>query len=85
MSFRLTYLLPISMVNENMKRAQKRDAVLRERFHFRRGLPTCQSPPEAPMHTAVHGTSSQDIELMTIDEIINGKQVCGGNISTTLL
>ncbi|PAV67901.1 hypothetical protein WR25_24148 isoform B [Diploscapter pachys] len=34
-SFRLTYLLPISMVTENMKRAQKRDAVLNQKFLFR--------------------------------------------------
>lgn len=34
-SFRLTYLLPITLVNENMKRAQKRDAVLNQKLHFR--------------------------------------------------
>jgi len=40
-SFRLTFLIPISKVNENMGRAQKRDAVLEQKFWFRRGLQTC--------------------------------------------
>lgn len=35
----------IFQVNENMMRAQERDAVNRMRFYFRRTLTTCDSPP----------------------------------------
>uniref|UniRef100_A0A915HQN0 Glutamate--cysteine ligase n=1 Tax=Romanomermis culicivorax TaxID=13658 RepID=A0A915HQN0_ROMCU len=45
-SFRLTFLIPISKVGENMNRAQIRDAVNKGRFYFRRTLTTCDSPPE---------------------------------------
>ncbi|VDM33799.1 unnamed protein product [Hydatigera taeniaeformis] len=37
LSLKLNFLIPISKVEENMKNAVKRDAVNRERFHFRRG------------------------------------------------
>ncbi|CAD6192123.1 unnamed protein product [Caenorhabditis auriculariae] len=73
-SFRLTYLLPISMVTENMKRAQKRDAVLSQKFLFRKGLATCNSAPESLKGTAKCGPPSSDIEEMTVAEIINGKE-----------
>jgi hypothetical protein len=45
-SFRLTFLVPISKVNENMKRAQQHDAVLKQKFWFRKGLNTCNTPPD---------------------------------------
>ncbi|CAI4222007.1 unnamed protein product [Auanema sp. JU1783] len=73
-SFRLTYLLPISKVNENMKRAQKRDAVLYEKFFFRKSLATCKSAPESLKGTAKCGQPSSDIEEMDINEIINGRE-----------
>ncbi|KJH53403.1 glutamate-cysteine ligase, catalytic subunit [Dictyocaulus viviparus] len=73
-SFRLTYLLPISMVTENMKRAQRIDAVIKEKFLFRRSLATCKSAPENLTNLPKCGTPSEDIEEMTIDEIINGKE-----------
>lgn len=38
LSFRLNFYLPISKVDENMKRAQKRDAVLNEKFYFRKDI-----------------------------------------------
>ncbi|EYC05040.1 hypothetical protein Y032_0084g1747 [Ancylostoma ceylanicum] len=72
-SFRLTYLLPISMVSENMKRAQKRDAVLNQKFLFRKSLATCVSAPKDNKVSAnCGGKPSEDIEEMTINEIING-------------
>ncbi|XP_053213093.1 glutamate--cysteine ligase catalytic subunit-like [Panonychus citri] len=47
LSYRLNLLLPISKVDENMKEAQKRDAVQRCRFWFRKRIITHTSPPEA--------------------------------------
>ncbi|CAJ0960141.1 unnamed protein product, partial [Mesorhabditis belari] len=76
-SFRLTYLLPISMIGENMKRAQKRDAVTQQKFFFRKGLSTCRQPPEefAGGETKCTGGQprSEDIAEMSIHEIVNGK------------
>ncbi|VDM53159.1 unnamed protein product [Angiostrongylus costaricensis] len=72
-SFRLTYLLPISMVTENMKRAQKRDAVISEKFLFRKSLATCKSTPDQNGSPRC-GAPSEDIEEMTINQIINGKE-----------
>nr|CDS33987.1 glutamate cysteine ligase catalytic subunit [Hymenolepis microstoma] len=37
LSLKLDFLIPISKVEENMENAVKRDAVNREKFHFRRG------------------------------------------------
>ncbi|KAK5976210.1 hypothetical protein GCK32_004695 [Trichostrongylus colubriformis] len=73
-SFRLTYLLPISMVTENMKRAQKRDAVSKQKFLFRKSLATCKSPPENLKGAPQCGAPSEEIEEMTINEIINGRE-----------
>ncbi|GMT13059.1 hypothetical protein PFISCL1PPCAC_4356, partial [Pristionchus fissidentatus] len=70
-SFRMTYLLPITMVNENMKRAQKRDAVLNQKFHFRKGLSTCKSSPEGG-NGQCDGESQGEIAEMSIKEIICG-------------
>ncbi|KAI6180554.1 Glutamate--cysteine ligase [Aphelenchoides besseyi] len=70
-SYKLTFLSPISKVTENMKRAQVRDAVLNQKLHFRSKLANCDTPPEAN-----HGvpTKTPDLETteMTINEIING-------------
>ncbi|CAJ0585924.1 unnamed protein product, partial [Mesorhabditis spiculigera] len=79
LSYRSTYLLPISMVNENMKRAQKRDAVLEQKFFFRKGVATCRHPPDEAgggdsAACTVGNAKSEDIEEMTINEIVNGRE-----------
>jgi glutamate--cysteine ligase catalytic subunit len=59
-----------------MLRAQKRDAVLTEKFYFRRTLTTCDSPPEAQKMCCGGGQApkaSDDYIEMTVNEIINGK------------
>ncbi|KAK9452391.1 glutamate-cysteine ligase-domain-containing protein [Limtongia smithiae] len=38
LSFRLNFYIPISKVDENMVRAQRRDAVLDEKFYFRKNI-----------------------------------------------
>lgn len=80
LTFNLCFVIPISKVDENMKVAHKRDAVLREKFYFRKDILTCDSPKEAqvvcgcscntPSSTDVHDVYSE----FTIEEIINGKK-----------
>ena len=63
LSFNLNLLIPISKVDENMRRAQKRDACINEKFYFRtnifdRNEPVCQE--------------------MTVNEIVNGTDTFAG-------
>jgi len=55
----LNFYIPISKVDENIQRAHKRDAILTEKFWFRKNLGK-ESPDEW--------------EEMTVDEILNGKE-----------
>ncbi|KAK3715966.1 glutamate--cysteine ligase [Vermiconidia calcicola] len=86
LSFDLNFYLPIPRTTENMETAHRRDAVLNDKFYFRRN-------PLPPQQPKVNGTSSgtstpqlqysrpstptgpveDEYELMTVDEIINGK------------
>jgi glutamate--cysteine ligase catalytic subunit len=59
-SFALNMYTPISLVDENMKTAHKRDAVNREKFYFRKNILNAAPTDEA------------QVEMMTINEIING-------------
>lgn len=38
LSYKLDFLIPLSKVDENMKMAQKRDAVLQGMFYFRKDI-----------------------------------------------
>ncbi|XP_076040414.1 glutamate--cysteine ligase isoform X3 [Oratosquilla oratoria] len=60
LSFNLNTLIPISKVDDNMIKSQKRNAVQVEKFWFRRDIYTRSCDVNA-------------MDLMTIDEIINGK------------
>ncbi|CAF2137942.1 unnamed protein product [Rotaria magnacalcarata] len=75
MTYNLNLLIPISNVDENMQSAQHRDAVLHQRFHFRKCLSTMKTP-DTPCMTSVQKSAFQENEcehrLMTINEIING-------------
>ncbi|RZF37755.1 hypothetical protein LSTR_LSTR011975 [Laodelphax striatellus] len=64
LSYNINLLIPISKVDENMVRAQKRNAVNTERFWFRKDVGH-ESSSESP---------SDVCTLMTINEIINGKE-----------
>jgi len=62
LSFGYNLLIPISKVDENMKRAQKRDAVVEQKFFFRTNITTaCKADHKPPV-----------VVEMTIDQIING-------------
>ncbi|RXG57062.1 Glutamate--cysteine ligase [Armadillidium vulgare] len=62
LTFKLNMLIPISKVDENMMKSQKRNAVLEEKFWFRKDIFSrdCEE-------------SLLPFEKMTINEIINGK------------
>lgn len=76
LSYHLNFLIPISKVDENMQKAQKRNAYREERFWFRKnisgkGLATANS--NETTSTVQNGDAQDDeYELMTINQIING-------------
>ncbi|CAC5380898.1 GCLC [Mytilus coruscus] len=73
-AYRLNFIIPISKVDENMSAASKRDAVLEEKFYFRRNIFTDKSKAEVKVTQPGHLQSKNGDEYcqMTIDEIING-------------
>ncbi|KAI3411749.1 Zn finger-containing GTPase- Activating Protein for ARF [Globodera pallida] len=77
-SYRLTFLIPISLVTKNMKRAVRRDAITAEKFHFRRALAHCQHTPEGNPCTEGRPPAEPEPDPcnntaeMSIDEIVNG-------------
>nr|XP_054486512.1 glutamate--cysteine ligase catalytic subunit isoform X6 [Agelaius phoeniceus] len=76
LSYKLDFLIPLSKVDENMKEAQKRDAVRQGMFYFRKDickggnavLDGCGSAQNGT------GTDAEEYTLMSIDTIINGKE-----------
>ncbi|XP_008544628.3 glutamate--cysteine ligase [Microplitis demolitor] len=62
--FNLNTLIPLSKVEENMMRAQKRDAVNREKLWFRKDITS----------HATNQPIDQEYGEFTLNEIINGKQ-----------
>ncbi|KAF2162260.1 hypothetical protein M409DRAFT_27263 [Zasmidium cellare ATCC 36951] len=87
LSFDLNFYLPIPRTTENMETAHKRDAVLNDKFYFRKdplprrsartnGTASPRSGPNTPQPSRPHtpGPVEDEYELMTVDEIINGKR-----------
>lgn len=90
LSYQLDFLIPISKVDENMQKAQKRNACLSEQFWFRKDIIGKEEPTTCDAETTADGGSAAakgaarmhqrqntcdgtEYELMTIDQIINGK------------
>ena len=55
-----------------MKRAQFRDAVLNEKFHFRSKLATCHTPTEPKKCGGIGRVPEFETSEMSVDQIING-------------
>nr|XP_019590233.1 PREDICTED: glutamate--cysteine ligase catalytic subunit isoform X3 [Rhinolophus sinicus] len=77
LSYKLDFLIPLSKVDENMKVAQKRDAVLQGMFYFRKDI--CKAGGSAVVDGCGHARNSSELAaeeytLMSIDTIINGKE-----------
>ncbi|XP_051945648.1 glutamate--cysteine ligase catalytic subunit isoform X2 [Xyrauchen texanus] len=79
LSYKLDFLIPLSKVDENMKVAQKRNAVQEGMFYFRKDVFKGCNPVLDPPTTAQNGVDSdcndgEEFTLMSIDTIINGKE-----------
>ena len=86
LSFDLNFYLPIPRTTENMETAHRRDAVLNDKFYFRKNpLPRRQprmfsasnpasgvNTPQASRPGTPVGPVEEEYELMSVDEIING-------------
>ncbi|XP_074656167.1 glutamate--cysteine ligase catalytic subunit-like isoform X2 [Tubulanus polymorphus] len=75
LSFNLNFLIPISKVEENMQKAQRRDAVKQERFYFRKdvqfkSMRNCDLLSNEEKIKCIHSTYRE----MSINEIINGQE-----------
>nr|XP_054755836.1 glutamate--cysteine ligase catalytic subunit-like [Lytechinus pictus] len=77
LTFKLNFLIPISKVDENMKNAQKRDAVLNQQFYFRKDI---HSFNDSELQTDT-GKCTRDVTeyygCMSIDTIVNGGSMPG--------
>lgn len=93
LTYKLNLLVPLSKVDENMKEAEKRDAIHACKFWFRKDIVTQSSPSEAEQCVQRTGCSincckkkrpspppaeaekelDESCQLMTLNEIINGK------------
>ncbi|KAG9493782.1 glutamate--cysteine ligase catalytic subunit [Eleutherodactylus coqui] len=75
LSYKLDFLIPLSKVDENMKVAQKRDAVRQGMFYFKKDISKAGNVAVDGCCTAANGTEAETEEytLMSIDTIINGK------------
>lgn len=86
LSFDLNFYIPIVKVDENMETAHRRDAVLNEKFHFRKSPFTVRTPRASGTSTpnpaggnggisrppTPLGPVEDEYRLMTINEIMNG-------------
>ncbi|XP_029635280.1 glutamate--cysteine ligase catalytic subunit [Octopus sinensis] len=74
LTFKLNLLIPISKVDENMVTAQQNNAARLGKFYFRKDILTVNSPPEAAECVGCCERIDEKYTLMTINEIINGKE-----------
>ncbi|KDQ08172.1 hypothetical protein BOTBODRAFT_118965 [Botryobasidium botryosum FD-172 SS1] len=59
----VNFYIPISLVDENMERAQKRSAVTEEKFWFRKDVFSASTPPPSQTHTPTHSPSAKKPSL----------------------
>lgn len=76
LSFGLNFYIPISKVDANMQTAHKRDAVLNEKFYFRKNVFTSRTPTGNAQPNPESVEDEDAYELMTLNEIVNGKVSC---------
>nr|XP_033792537.1 glutamate--cysteine ligase catalytic subunit isoform X2 [Geotrypetes seraphini] len=74
LSYKLDFLIPLSKVDENMKVAQKRDAVRQGMFYFRKDISKAGNAVECEATQNGTETGTEECALMSIDTIINGKE-----------
>ncbi|XP_016422478.1 glutamate--cysteine ligase catalytic subunit-like [Sinocyclocheilus rhinocerous] len=79
LSYKLDFLIPLSKVDENMKVAQKRNAVQEGMFYFRKDVfkgcnPVLDAPSTARNGVESEANDGEEFTLMSIDTIVNGKE-----------
>ncbi|KAH3844898.1 hypothetical protein DPMN_087164, partial [Dreissena polymorpha] len=80
LTFGLKFIIPLTKVDENLKRSFKRDAVLEQKFYFRKDILTDCSPPEAEdaVIQCCDGGKKCNIQdqytQLSINDIIHGKE-----------
>ena len=91
LSFDLNFYIPIPLTTENMETAHSRNAVLNQKFHFRKDpLPPrpaktngvasgTTTPTQSSRPVTPTGPVEDEHSLMTIDEIINGQTDFGSS------
>lgn len=89
LSFDLNFYIPIPLTTENMQTAHARDAVVIEKFHFRKdpfpprplkvnGTSTGTTTPAYSRPPTPTGPVDDEHALMTVNDIINGQDVDEG-------
>jgi len=74
LAFDLTLYIPLSKVDENMRRAHQRDGVLKEKFYFRKEVAPAQTNGGSAQFAPCYCEEGDDeYEEMTIEEILTGK------------
>lgn len=75
LSYNLNFLIPISKVDENMKNSQLRNACLEQKFWFRKSIDgvKCDGKNITISKQCENAKFCEEYELMTINEIMNGK------------
>eukprot|EP01022_Parablepharisma_sp_SALTPOND_P000259 TRINITY_DN1010_c0_g1_i3.p1 TRINITY_DN1010_c0_g1~~TRINITY_DN1010_c0_g1_i3.p1 ORF type:complete len:447 (-),score=37.23 TRINITY_DN1010_c0_g1_i3:47-1387(-) len=82
-SYNVNFIIPISMGDENMERAHKRDAVLNQKFFFRKNIVQNDYKETALGKTGFLQNSTklpaerEEVEEMTVAEILGGKPEVG--------
>ncbi|KAK3554694.1 hypothetical protein QTP70_032655 [Hemibagrus guttatus] len=79
LSYKLDFLIPLSKVDDNMKVAQKRNAVQEGMFYFRKDIfkgcnPLFDTAATAAQNGVKTNDDHEEYTLMSIDTIINGKE-----------
>jgi glutamate--cysteine ligase catalytic subunit len=90
LSFDLNFYIPITRTDENMETAHRRDAVLNDKFYFRKNIFPARQPrlystnvtptssrPSTPIPSrppTPTGPVEDEYALMTVNEIINGSK-----------
>lgn len=72
----INIIICLGQVDENMQKAQLRDALRTQKFWFRKDVTTGDSPSCCQTPTSCSPddcATAQEYTLMTINEIINGK------------
>nr|XP_039254542.1 glutamate--cysteine ligase catalytic subunit-like [Styela clava] len=77
LTYKLEFLMPISMVDENMQEAHKNDAARKSEFWFRRNVQTNDSPQccSCLFNNSCNLSDIKDemYQKMSLDTIVNGK------------